>query len=112
MALLFGLFKRKSDRMIAFNFISSSSVNENVYIFDSEIRRYEFEDVDIYGYGFTDFYSKKVNLPIILDDSKINILIMHADLDGANKEYGDYRVYGYQDDDGTMIFDCFGKGLH
>ena len=24
-----------------------------------------------------------------------------------NKEYGDYRIYGYQDDDGTMIFDYF-----
>lgn len=29
-----------------------------------------------------------------------------------NKVYGDYRIYGYQDDDGTMIFDYFDKGLH
>ena len=29
-----------------------------------------------------------------------------------NKEYGDYRIYGYQDGDGTIIFDYFDKGLH
>lgn len=29
-----------------------------------------------------------------------------------NNEYGDYRVYGYQNEDGTMIFDYFDKGLH
>lgn len=29
-----------------------------------------------------------------------------------NKEYGDYRIYGYKDSDGNMIFDYFDKGLH
>ena len=30
--------------------------NNNVIIFNSNIKKYSYEDVDIYGYGFTDFY--------------------------------------------------------
>ena len=29
-----------------------------------------------------------------------------------NKEYGDYRIFGYIDDAGEFIFDQFRKGLH
>ncbi|MGY5215630.1 hypothetical protein [Clostridium butyricum] len=29
-----------------------------------------------------------------------------------NKEYGDFRIYGYKDSSGKMIFECFDKGLH
>ena len=64
--------------------------NENVYIF-TKLNKVENEDINIYGYGFTDFYSKKVDIPVLLDSSKINILIMHADLDGSAKEIGEYN---------------------
>lgn len=64
--------------------------NENVHIF-TKLEKVENKDVNIYGYGFTDFYSKKVELPTNLDNSKINILIMHADLDGSTKEFGEYN---------------------
>ena len=64
--------------------------NENVHIF-TKLDKVENENIDIYGYGFTDFYSKKVDLPTNLDISKVNILIMHADLDGASKEDGEYN---------------------
>lgn len=64
--------------------------NENVHIF-TKIEKIEDEKLNIYGYGFTDFYSKKVELPTNIDTSKINILVMHADLDGATKEVGEYN---------------------
>lgn len=64
--------------------------SENVHIF-TKLDRVLNGNINIYGYGFTDFYSKKVELPIELDNSKINILIMHADLDGSTKELGDYN---------------------
>ena len=64
--------------------------NENVHIF-TNIEKKEDKNINIYGYGFTDFYSKKVDLPRDIDNNKINILIMHADLDGASKDYGDYN---------------------
>ena len=64
--------------------------NENVHIF-TKLEKVENKDVNIYGYGFTDFYSKKIELPTDLDNSKINMLIMHADLDGSNREVGEYN---------------------
>lgn len=64
--------------------------NENVHIF-TKMEKIEDKKLNIYGYGFTDFYSKKVELPTNIDTSKINILVMHADLDGATKEVGEYN---------------------
>lgn len=64
--------------------------NENVHIF-TKLDKVENKDVNIYGCGFTDFYSKKIELPTDLDNSKINILLMHADLDGSTKEFGEYN---------------------
>lgn len=64
--------------------------NENVHIF-TKLEKIAIRNVNIYGYGFTDFYSSKVELPLSLDNSKINILIMHADLDGGTREFGEYN---------------------
>ena len=64
--------------------------NENVHIFN-KIDKVEKENINIHGYGFTDFYSRKVELNLQLDNSKINILIMHADIDGSSKEYSEYN---------------------
>lgn len=65
--------------------------NENVHIF-TKLEKKENENINIYGYGFTDFYSKKVELPTDIDNGKINILLMHADLDGSTREYGEYNA--------------------
>jgi len=65
--------------------------NENVHIF-TKLEKQEKKNINIYGYGFTDFYSRKVELPANLDNNKINILLMHADLDGSTKEYGEYNT--------------------
>jgi len=57
----------------------------NVKIFTEKIEKIEEGNINIYGYGFDDYYMKKQNIEElkIKDKSKINILITHADLDGA-----------------------------
>ena len=67
--------------------------NKNVYIFNPEIQKIELEDIDIYGYGFDDFYCSELNLEKlkIENPEKINILIIHGTLDGANIEEKQYN---------------------
>lgn len=59
--------------------------NKNVYIFNSEIKNYEFKDVDIYGFGFDNFYCNNFNLENIkiINKNKLNILIVHGDVDAS-----------------------------
>ena len=57
----------------------------------TDFERVNNNGINIYGYGFTDFYSKKVELPQDLDNSKTNILVMHADLNGTTREFGEYN---------------------
>ena len=59
--------------------------NENVYIFNNEIGLYEFEDVDIYGFGFNDFYCNNFNVEEIKikNIEKLNILVIHGDIDAS-----------------------------
>ncbi len=67
--------------------------NDNVHIFNSKIKKIELEEVDIYGYGFDDFYCTEANLENlkIENSEKINILIIHGTLDGANLEEMQYN---------------------
>lgn len=64
--------------------------NENVKIF-TDLEKVSIENINLYGYGFTSFYSKKISIPNDLESSKINILLMHADLNGTSKEFGEYN---------------------
>ena len=66
-----------------FNWVS------NVYIFNSEIKKYSFQDCDIYGFGFDDFYctDSKIEEIKIENNNKLNILITHGDLN-ASKTLG------------------------
>jgi len=66
---------------------------ENVHIFTNEIGIYEFEDIDIYGYGFNDFYlrEKKIEKININNKNKINILITHGSLEGGTEEDREYN---------------------
>ncbi len=66
--------------------------NENVHIFDSKLSVVEQEDVDIYGYGFNDFYYTNHELENfkIKNPNKLNILITHGTLNASEtleKEY-------------------------
>ena len=69
--------------------------NNNVIIFNSNVKKYSYEDADIYGYGFTDFYSENsiINELKIENKNKINILVMHANLDQVGeKKYNEVKI--------------------
>ena len=79
------------DPYLSNSYYHQYSWNSNVHIF-TKMGKIELTDIiNLYGYGFTDFYSPKVELPKALEENKINLLVMHADLDGATKEAGDYN---------------------
>lgn len=67
------------------SFYSNYKWNNNVTIFDGEIKRIELEEVDIYGYGFSSFYctDSRVDEIEIKNKNKINILITHGSLDAS-----------------------------
>ena len=71
------------DPFLINSFYNTFEWNNNVTIFNSEIKIIETEEADIYGFGFTDFYCEnsqieKIN---IKNKNKINILITHGSLD-------------------------------
>lgn len=67
------------------SFYNTFNWNNNVIIFNSEIQRIEMEDVDIYGYGFSNFYcnNSQIEEIEIKNKNKINILIIHGSLDAS-----------------------------
>jgi len=67
--------------------------NENVKIFNSKIEKIELEDIDIYGFGFDDFYCTNSGIEDIQieNKNKINILVAHGTLDGASLEEKQYN---------------------
>ena len=73
------------DPLLKNSFYNTYEWNDNVIIFNDEIKRVEFDDVDIYGYGFNDFYcsNSKIEEIEIKNKNKINILITHGDLDAS-----------------------------
>lgn len=62
--------------------------NDNVKIFKPEFEKIEFEDIAIYGYGFGDYYCQDCGIDDleIQNPEKMNLLLLHATLDGANIE--------------------------
>ena len=78
------------DPLLKKSYYNNFNWSSNVYIFNSEINKFEFEDIDIYGFGFDDFYCKdsKIEEIKINNKNKINILISHGDLNGnTNVEF-------------------------
>lgn len=75
------------DPFLKNSFYSTFNWNNNVIIFKDKIERIEFEDVDIYGFGFTDFYctNSEIENIEIKNKNKINILIVHGSLDASKK---------------------------
>ena len=67
--------------------------NSNVKIFNSKIEIIEEPEIDIYGFGFDDFYCKNSEIENIeiKDKNKINILITHGTIDGGNIEEKEYN---------------------
>ena len=73
------------DPILKKSFYNNYNWNNNVYIFNSDIGIYEFSDVDIYGFGFDDFYFNKnlIGKIKIKNKNKINILLTHGTLNGS-----------------------------
>ena len=73
------------DPFLKNSYYNNFNWNDNVYIFNSEIKSYEFAECDIYGFGFDDFYCKnsKIEEIKIKNKNKINILITHGDLNAS-----------------------------
>lgn len=67
--------------------------NENVHIFDSKLSVFELDDIDVYGYGFDDFYytNKDLESAQIKNKGKINILVAHGSLNASNTLEKDYN---------------------
>lgn len=67
------------------SFYNTFNWNNNVTIFNSEIKIIETEEADIYGFGFTDFYCENYEIEKIniKNKDKINILVTHGSLDAS-----------------------------
>lgn len=81
------------DPKIKNSYYNKFNWNENVYIFGNEITKIEFPEVDIYGYGFNDFYctDSEIEKCQIENKNKLNILVIHGTLDGASIEEKQYN---------------------
>ncbi len=81
------------DPYIKNSYYNEFNWNKNVHIFGSTIEKIESESVDIYGYGFDDFYCTKCGIEDleIKDKNKANILVIHSTIDGANLEEKQYN---------------------
>lgn len=66
--------------------------SENVTIFENKINKIELPEMDIYGFGFGDFYCTNSGIENIeiKNKDKINVLIIHGTLDGASLEDKQY----------------------
>jgi len=73
------------DPYIKNSYYARYSFAPNVKIFKENIEKIEDGSINIYGYGFEDFYMKKSKYQEIQieDKNKINILLTHGELDGS-----------------------------
>ena len=81
------------DPYIKNSYYNKFNWSENVKIFHSKIEKIENEDINIYGYGFDDFYCTDCGMEkLVFDDlNKINLLVIHGTLDGASIEEKQYN---------------------
>ena len=76
------------------SFYAKYNWSENVYIFGPHISKMELDDVDVYGYGFDDFYYTNPEIDNFFIDNpmKTNILVTHATLNGTNNVEKQYNA--------------------
>ena len=75
------------------SYYSQYKWSKNVKIFGPEIERISAEDVDIYGFGFNNYYCdgcglEKINIE---NPEKLNVLIIHGTLNGAVLKDNNYN---------------------
>ena len=80
------------DPYIAKSYYATYNWSKNVYIFKSKLEKINLSDIEIYGYGFGDYYCEDsgINQLEIIDKNKVNILITHGDINGnssGEKQY-------------------------
>jgi len=99
------------DPLLQNSYYSTFDWNENVHIFTNEIGIYEYENINIYGYGFNDFYLKedKLNNINVKNKEKINILITHGSLEGRAEEEREYNPVSKKELE-TLGFDYIALG--
>ncbi len=81
------------DPIIKSSYYNQFEWNKNVKIFNSKIEIIETEEINIYGFGFDDFYCNNSGVEEIKlkDKNKINILISHGTLDAGKEEDKQYN---------------------
>lgn len=99
------------DPKVANSYYSKYKWNGNVYIFSSEIEKISEENINIYGFGFDNFYMKntKINEVKIDEPNKINILLTHGSVDGGSDELREYNPMKEQELK-TLGFDYIALG--
>lgn len=66
--------------------------SENVFIFDENIKKIENDNINIYGYGFNNFYLNENKISKLeIDKEKINILLTHSSVDASQIEEKNYN---------------------
>ena len=65
--------------------------SQNVTIFNGEVGMFSYDNINIYGIGFTnyEFETDEIEKIEIEDESKLNVLVVHGTLNGASKKYLD-----------------------
>ena len=80
------------------SFYNTYNWNNNVTIFSGKLEQVSLNDINIFGYGFTDFYSNKVELNNIkLDKNKLNILVIHGSLDSSENVEVQYNPISHKE---------------
>ena len=80
------------DPYINNSFYKKFKWNSNVHIFSDKLEKIEDDIVDIYGYGFNNFYMENSYPQIVVQNvDKINILLTHGNLDSGNDEQRPYN---------------------
>lgn len=81
------------DPKIKNSYYNKFNWNSNVHIFGEKVEKISTENVDIYGFGFNDFYMKNTQISNIQveNPNKINILLAHGTVDGAIEDNNNYN---------------------
>ena len=82
------------DPYIKNSYYNKYNWSSNVKIFGPLIEKIELDDIDIYGFGFDDFYCYNSGIEDFEIDNKnkINILVIHASLAGVRNDEKNYNV--------------------
>lgn len=81
------------DPILKNSYYNNFNWSNNVVIFNEEINIYEFENIDVYGFGFNDFYCDESGIEEIKirNKEKINILVAHGEINASKNAEMQYN---------------------